>query len=73
MRTWLRAVWHAVRRLWRPVVTISDIPLPLGADEDRGRVEDEKQEFAEELHDMRRRVHFLEVAAKVRQRKKDAQ
>ena len=68
----LRAVWRVVRRLWSPMVTVAESPVPPGADEDRGQVEDEKQGFAEELHDMRRRVHFLEVAAKVRQRRKDA-
>ena len=71
MIAWLSAVWRRWRRIWTPVVHVGETPVPPGADEDRAQVEDEKQEFADKLHDARRRVHFLEVAAAVRARRKD--
>lgn len=65
------ALWRRLRRAWAPKIPVIEIPDPTGSDEDRSTVEHEKNEFAEELHHMRQRVHFLEIMTKVRQRGKD--
>lgn len=55
MMSWLKRLLHHSR----------DLPIPR---DDRARVEEEKREFAEALHDERGRLHWLELNRAVKAR-----